>query len=298
MAAAFRWLVFLAVLGLAVFWFVTRPAPLDDAVADALPSGDAEAGRQVFLAAGCASCHVAPDGDEAGDAPVLAGGQRFGSDFGTFLAPNISQDQTHGIGAWTDAEIARAVTEGVSPQGSHYYPAFPYTAYTKAQPQDIADLVAYLRTLPADPTPSLAHEIDFPFNIRRTLGGWKVLFMNDDWVTAQELSPEATRGRYLAEALAHCGECHTPRNLLGGLDTSRWMAGAPNQGGPGRIPNVTPGALDWSEADIAAYLQSGFTPDFDSAGGHMVAVVENFAQLPEDDARAVAAYLKAIPAHD
>jgi mono/diheme cytochrome c family protein len=293
-----RWLVFLAIVGLAVFWFVTRPASLEAAVATALPEGDAARGEMVFTAAGCASCHTAP-GAEAGDgAPVLAGGRAFPSDFGTFYAPNISTDPTHGIGGWSDADIARAITEGVSPKGAHYYPAFPYTAYAKAAPADIADLVAYLRSLPADATPNRAHDVGFPFNIRRSLGGWKLLFAGEGWAVPGELDTEAARGRYLAEALAHCGECHTPRNALGGLNGGLWLAGAPDPSGKGRIPNITPGGLDWSTADIAAYLESGFTPEFDSAGGHMVAVIENFAQLPAEDRAAVAAYLKAVPAVD
>lgn len=294
MTALFRWTVFLALLGLAVFWWLTRPPPLAPAVAAALPRGDAVAGAAVFHAAGCASCHVAPGAASGGAAPVLAGGQRFPSDFGTFLAPNISSDADFGVGAWSDADLARAITQGVSPRGAAYYPAFPYSAYGKAAPQDVADLVAYLRRLPADASPSQPHEVGFPFTIRRALGLWTRLFVSKDWAVPGDLSPAAERGRYLSEALAHCGECHTPRNALGGLQMARWMAGAPSPDGKGRVPNITPAALTWSEADIAAYLESGFTPEFDSAGGHMVAVIENFAQLPAEDRLAVAAYLKAL----
>lgn len=287
-------LALLAALGAAAGWWLTAPKPLPAAMTAGL-TGDAAKGEQVFWAAGCASCHMAPGA--TGDAQILlTGGQRFASDFGTFLAPNISTDPTRGIGGWSLAQFADAVMRGVSPEGQHYYPAFPYAAFGKMQVQDVADLKAFMDTLPADATPSLPHEIGFPFNIRRSLGGWKLLFLHEDWVIDGELTEQETRGRYLAEAMAHCGECHTPRNLLGGLQLSRWLAGAPNPDGKGTIPNITPAKLDWSAPDIASYLTTGFTPEFDSVGGHMAHVVENFARLPESEAAAVAAYLKRVPA--
>ena len=185
---------------------------------------------------------------------------------------------------------------GVGPGGTHLFPAFPYTTYVKSDPQDIADLVAYLRTLTPDETESLPHEIGFPFNIRRSLGGWKFLYLRDGWVLQEADTPQLERGRYLVEALGHCAECHTPRNVLGGPDLSAWMGGAPNPNGEGRIPGIDPGTLDWSENQIANYLESGFTPEFDTAGGEMVDVIENMAQLSDEDRAAIAAYLKAIPA--
>lgn len=281
-------LIAAAVLGGVV---LTRPLPLPDDTLDGI-TGDAARGAVIFAAAGCASCHRAPGAD---DGP-LSGGRAFPSDFGTFYAPNISPEATHGIGGWSDLQLASAIQRGVSPDGAHYYPAFPYTAYQKASTQDIADLIAHLRTLPADATPSEPHDVGFPFNIRRSIGGWKLLFGGNDWVLTGDLTTEQARGRYLVEALGHCGECHTPRNALGGLDRSRWLAGAPNPSGKGRIPNITPGGLDWSAQDIAIYLDSGFTPDFDSAGGEMAEVVLNTAQLTDADRSSIAAYLKAVPA--
>ncbi|HMO09828.1 MAG TPA: cytochrome c, partial [Paracoccaceae bacterium] len=238
-------------------------------------------------------CHF-PPGAEGEARRVLAGGQRFATQFGTFVAPNVSPDPDHGIGGWTLAEFAGAVTRGVSPAGEHYFPAFPYTAYQRMTLQDVADLWAFWPALPASDTPSQPHQVAFPFSIRRSIGGWKMLFGGGDWALAGNLTPTEGRGRYLVEALAHCGECHTPRGALGGLDRTRWLAGAPNPNGPGRIPNITPGALDWTEGEIAAYLTSGFTPGFDSAGGHMALVVDNMAKLPEADRQAVAAYLKRV----
>ena len=292
MGRAIRYLAVLAVIGAGAGWVLTAPNPLAEADVAGL-TGDAAKGEAVFWAAGCASCHMAPDAK--GEAQlVLAGGMRFASDFGTFVAPNISPSP-EGIGGWSLGQFVSAVQRGVSPAGAHYYPAFPYNAYNKATLQDMADLHAYMQTLPPDTTPSQPHDIGFPFNIRRSLGGWKLLFSSDDWAIDADLTEAETRGRYLVEALAHCGECHTPRNALGGLDRARWLAGAPNPDGKGRSPNITPTALNWSEAEIAAYLLSGFTPEFDSVGGHMVAVVENMARLPESDRLAIAAYLKKVP---
>lgn len=269
----------------------TRPQPLASDALDGL-TPDADHGALVYAAAGCASCHAAADGP----ADVLSGGKAFVSAFGTFHAPNISQDPDHGIGGWSELQIADAITQGVGADGAHLYPAFPYTAYHKADLQDVADLIAHLRTLPADPTPSQPHDLSFPFNIRATLGVWKALYLTDDWVMAEAPSPEVARGRYLVEALGHCGECHTPRDALGGLDRSAWLSGAPNPSGKGRIPNITPGGLSWSEGEIAEYLSSGFTPDFDTAGGEMAEVVKNTAQLTDADRAAIAAYVKAVPA--
>ncbi|MGQ0564156.1 MAG: c-type cytochrome [Gemmobacter sp.] len=284
----------LLVIGGVVAWYVTAPAPLSDRDVAGV-TGDGARGALVFAAAGCASCHMA-DKAEGEAQLVLSGGQRFATAFGTFVAPNISTDPTHGIGGWTLAAFASAVQRGVSPEGQHLYPAFPYTAYAKATLQDVADLKAYMDTLPASPEPSKPHELGFPFNIRATLGGWKFLFAQGGWAVPGNLTPTEARGRYIAEALGHCGECHTPRNGLGGLDTARWLGGAPNPSGQGTIPNITSGKLDWSEAEILEYLTTGFTPDYDSAGGHMALVVENMARLPASDRQAVAAYLKRVPA--
>ncbi|MFC3087278.1 cytochrome c [Tabrizicola soli] len=288
-----RWLVLVAVVAAGILWLLARPDPLSAGDVAGL-AGDAGRGEAVFLATGCASCHMAPGA--TGEAQlVLAGGQRFASDFGTFVAPNISQDPEAGIGGWSLLDLANALQRGVSPEGAHYYPALPYASYAKMKLQDVADLYAYLRTLPADPAPSQPHELVFPFSRREAVGLWKLLYLSDGWSLEGNLTPTADRGRYLAEAMAHCGECHTPRTALGGLDTARWLGGAPNPSGEGRIPNITPGKLGWTAADITQYLTTGFTPDYDSVGGHMAHVVENMARLPEGDRLAVAEYLLAVP---
>ena len=285
--------VLLAALCSAVGLWVTRPVVV---AAQNLPAHDADTtrGEAIFHATGCASCHAAPNATD--DAKlILSGGQAFETDFGTFHAPNISTDLDAGIGGWSAAEFVSAVKHGTSPDGSHYYPAFPYSSYIRMEVADILDLKAYLDTLPADPTPSKPHSIGFPFNIRLALGGWKMLFLDPDPVVPQKDAVLA-RGQYLVEAMGHCGECHTPRNALGGLDETRWLGGGPNPDGAGSIPNITTGSLDWTESDIAYYLESGFTPDFDTVGGSMVAVIENTSKLMPEDRTAIAAYLKAVPA--
>ncbi|WP_019953722.1 cytochrome c [Yoonia vestfoldensis] len=287
--ARWPWIAGLAVLAIGAGWFVTRPAPLPATALDGI-TPDAARGAVTFAAAGCASCHSAADGPRE----VLAGGRAFVTDYGTFHAPNISSDPVQGVGGWSDLELASAILRGVSPDGAHYYPAFPYTSYVKADVQDVADLIAHLRTLPASDIPSLPHDLRFPYNIRAGLGVWKALYLRDDWV-ADAPTPELERGRTLVEALGHCAECHTPRDALGGLDRSAWMQGAPNPSGDGRIPAITPAALDWSVQDIAAYLESGFTPEFDSAGGSMADVIHGTALLSDEDRLAIAAYLKALP---
>jgi mono/diheme cytochrome c family protein len=287
--ARWPWIAGLAVLAVGAGWVATRPAPLPAAALDGI-TGDAARGATVFAAAGCAGCHSAPDGTR----DLLAGGRAFATDYGTFHAPNISTDAAHGVGDWSDLELASAILRGVSPEGGHYYPSFPYTSYIKSDIQDVADLIAHLRTLPASDTPSQPHDLRFPYSIRAGLGVWKALYLRDDWVT-EAATPELERGRYLVEALGHCAECHTPRDALGGLDHSAWMTGGPNPDGDGLIPNITPAALDWSAEDIAIYLESGFTPEFDSAGGSMAEVIRSTAQLSDEDRLAIAAYLKALP---
>lgn len=288
--------VVLGLAGLGAFLVITRPQTSDPADFAQI-TGDAARGEHVFWAGGCTSCHAAPGA--TGEAKlVLSGGLAFKTAFGTFHAPNISPDPVQGIGTWSVVDLDSAMRHGTSPQGQHYYPAFPYTSYIHATRQDVADLHAFLMTLPASDTPNLPHDVGFPFNQRVLLGGWKVLFLSDAWVVGGDLTPVETRGRYLVEGLGHCSECHTPRNALGGRDKGRWLAGGPNPDGPGTIPNITPGKLTWSEDEIAGYLSSGFTPEYDSAGGGMADVVLNTGRLPGTDREAMAAYLKRVPALD
>lgn len=287
-------LIGLCLLGAAAGWVITAPTPIDAAaLPDHVP--DPEAGRTMFLIGGCASCHAAK-GAEGEARVVLDGGQRFETEFGTFVAPNISTDPVHGIGRWSALEFVNAMQHGVSPAGEHYYPAFPYASYARMTTRDVLDLWGYMQTLPASGRPNDPHALGLPFSIRRGIGVWKLLHL-DPTPIAPETGPD--RGRYLVEGPGHCGECHTPRDATGGLDLDQWLGGAPSPDGPGRIPNITPGGKDiasWTVADIAEYLNSGFTPEYDTAGSTMVAVIANTSQLTDTDRRAMAEYLKALPA--
>lgn len=290
LAAAAAVAVALAAAG----WAASSPQPLPaDVAIDA--EGDPVRGQRLFDLGGCASCHAAP-GAEGEDRLALAGGRPLATAFGVFVSPNISPHPEAGIGRWSATDLANAMLRGVSPDGAHYYPAFPYASYARATLADVADLHAYLMTLPPSDRASEGHDLGFPWSVRRGIGLWKRLNLGSDPVV--ELGPDATeaarRGRELVEGLGHCGECHTPRDWTGGLDRERWLQGADNPAGDGRTPALA--GIDWSEGDIAYYLETGFTPDFDSAGGEMAEVIRNLSRLPEEDRLAIAAYLKALPA--
>ncbi|HEY6631044.1 MAG TPA: cytochrome c [Rhizobiaceae bacterium] len=288
-------------IGAAAFWFLTEPERLDEATLAQLGSGDATRGERIFWAGGCTSCHARPKSE--GDARLeLPGGLQLRTPFGTFVSPNISSDPQDGIGNWSVEDFANAMMRGVGPDGSHLYPAFPYTSYARMNPSDVADLYAFMRTLPAVPGKAAGHSLSFPFNIRRGLGLWKMLYLSDEPVIALGAdAPDNVRlGRYLVEGPGHCGECHTPRDFAGGTDKARWLAGAVAAEGDGVVPNITSGEGgigDWSESEIATYLETGFTPEYDSVGGSMVEVQRNLARLGPADREAIAAYLKAVPPH-
>ena len=278
---------------LGVYWWLTATP-----VALAVPAGpytpNLANGLVVFNAGGCASCHAVPDQP---DRMRLGGGLAIPSPFGTFYAPNISPDENDGIGRWTEAEFVTAVTKGVSPGGQHYFPAFPYTSYAHARIVDVRDLFAYLKTLAPVPGKVRGHDLPFPFNIRRNVGIWKLLFF-DSKPFAPDMSRSAqwNRGAYLVNGLGHCAECHSPRNLLGGIITAQRFAGGPNPEGEGWVPNITQkGIGDWSVKDIEYFLKTGQMPDGDSAGGSMVRVIKNTSQLSEADQAAMADYVKSLP---
>jgi mono/diheme cytochrome c family protein len=294
--------VILGVLGGAGFWLVTAPRPLPaDELAEAISSHppDLRNGELIFNMGGCVACHAAKGAKDA-DRLKLLGGQALVTPFGTFRVPNISPDRETGIGSWRIADIVNAVTRGVSPDGQHYYPAFPYAGYARMKIEDAIDLAGYLKTLPAVSNKVAGHDLKFPFNIRRGLGLWKLLYLHTGPVIAlTNPSDSVKRGQYIVEGAGHCGECHTPRNPIGGPDVTRWLAGAPAlEAGAGNVPDITPDAKalgGWSASDIAGYLETGFTPDGDVVGGAMAEVVSNIAKLPKSDREAIAAYLKAIP---
>ncbi len=281
-------------------WVLSAPQKLDDETLAALGTGDVGRGERMFNAGGCASCHAAPKA-EGSAALQLAGGVKLTTQFGTFIAPNISSHPTDGIGSWAMEDFASALLKGMSPSGQHYYPAFPYASYARMRPADVADLHAFMKTLPAVEGRAPDHSLGFPFNIRRGVGLWKLLYLSDEPVIAlkQDAAQELALGRYLVEGPGHCGECHTPRDFAGGTKKDQWLAGAAAAEGDGIVPNITSGegGIEWSQADLASYFETGFTPEFDSAGGAMAAVQKNLAKLTPEDRSAIAAYLKAVPPH-
>ncbi|HEY5817366.1 MAG TPA: cytochrome c [Mesorhizobium sp.] len=293
-------LVALGVAGAAIGWFLSAPVRLDTETLAAMGEGDAARGRRIFFSGGCSSCHAKPK--SVGDARLqLPGGLELKTPFGTFVPPNISSDPTDGIGAWSKQDFANAMLRGVSPDGRHYYPAFPYASYIRMKPADVADLYAFMKTLPAVQGKAAGHQLSFPFTIRRGLGLWKRLYLDPAPVVAFDppADEKVALGQYLAEGPGHCGECHTPRDFAGGTDKSRWLAGAKAAEGSGNVPNITGGQGglgDWSAGDIETFLKDGTTPDFDFVGGSMADVVKNLAELEETDRAAIAAYLKAVPA--
>lgn len=292
-----RKFVILAVMavffGFGVFWIVTIPS-LIDATALGPHRPNLENGRTMFFAGGCAGCHATPEQDVA---TRLGGGRGLKTPFGTFYVPNISSDHRDGIGAWSEADFVTAMWKGVSPRGEHYFPAFPYTSYQRMKLDDLRDLFAYLKTLPAEPGRVRGHDVPFPFNIRRTIGGWKFLFLDGkqfEPVPAQ--SAAWNRGAYLVNGPGHCAECHSPRNFLGAVKSDQRFAGGPDPEGKDWMPNITQkGIGDWSEKDIATMLKTGDLPDGDRVGGEMVRVVRNTSQLSAEDRAAMATYLKSLP---
>jgi mono/diheme cytochrome c family protein len=258
-------------------------------------SGDAVRGEYVIAAAGCVACHTVPK-----DGAFLAGGRELKTDFGSFFTPNITPDPETGIGSWSDEDFIRALREGISPDGGHYYPTFPYTSYTRMTRQDMVDLKAYLDSVPAVRNPVLDHDLPFPFGIRASMIGWQLMFFNDDpFVPDPGQSDAWNRGAYLVNGPGHCGECHTPRNILGVVDADRPLAGNSNGPDGDAVPNITPGSGgigEWSEEDIVSFLEIGITPDSDFVGGAMTDVVaESTSKLTANDLQAIATYLSSLP---
>ena len=253
-------------------------------------------GKVLFAAGGCISCHASSGSD---DRVHLGGGKPLKTPFGIFYPPNISSDLKDGIGRWTETQFIRAIRDGTAPDGKPYYPAFPYTSYRHMSPDDAADLFAYIKTLPPVGGKAPAHDLSFPYSVRRGLVLWKLAFLDGTVIEAEPQKSESwNRGRYLVEGVGHCAECHSPRNFAGAVIDAKRLSGGPNLEGKGTVPNLTSdktGLATWSEAEIASLLKDGFTPDFDSVGGSMAEVVRNTAELGDTDRMAIAIYLKSLP---
>jgi mono/diheme cytochrome c family protein len=282
-----------ALAGLSVFWWLTIPAAISPQSLSAYKADPAR-GAVVFDAGGCSSCHAVPNQP---DRLKLGGGLALKSPFGTFYVPNISPDPADGIGRWSEADFVTALIKGTSPSAQHYFPAFPYTSYQRARVEDIRDLFAYLKTLEPLSGRVRDHDLPFPFNIRRNVGIWKLLFLDGKpFVPDAAHSAQWNRGAYLVNSLGHCAECHSPRNFLGGIIAAQRLAGGPNPEGEGWVPNITQKGLgEWSLKDIDYFLETGDLPDGDNAGGSMARVIKNTSLLPAEDRAAMAEYLKSLP---
>ncbi len=250
-------------------------------------------GRTMFIAGGCAACHMT---QKQTDATRLGGGLQLHTAFGEFYVPNISSDRQDGIGGWSEAEFVTAMTEGTAPDGSHLYPAFPYPSYRHMRLGDVRDLFAYLKTLPPVAGRVRPHDLKFPFDIRRTVGLWKLLFLDGKGFTPDaKQSAEWNRGAYLVNGPGHCAECHSPRNALGAIVEGRKFDGGPSPTDQGGVPSIRQDKLaDWSVDDIVGTLTTGDTPDSDRVGGPMVEVVRSISQLSNADRHAMAVYIKSL----
>lgn len=255
--------------------------------------GDAKRGEYLAKAGGCVACHTE---DKKGAVP-FAGGRALETPFGKFFGPNITPDSKAGIGRWSETDFVRAMRMGVGPDGAQYYPAFPYPSFTRITDRDLGDLWAYLRTVPPSNRPSKAHELGFPYNWRFLIRFWKWLFFDPGvFQPVPGHSETVNRGAYLVRALGHCGECHTPRNFLGGPIQDRFLGGGKGPDGKD-IPNLTPARLKkWNDAELKDFLTTGLTPDGDVASETMGEVVRNTTgQLTPQDLAAMVAYLRSIP---
>jgi len=256
--------------------------------------GDAKRGQYLAKAGGCLACHT----EDRKDAAPFAGGRALKTPFGTFYGPNITPHPEAGLGRWSEADFMRAMRLGERPDGAHYFPAFPYPSFTKITDSDLRNLWAFLRTLAPSSRANRAHDLRFPFGWRILVKGWKWLFFTPGPTTSDnQRTPVVNRGAYLVQALGHCGECHTPRNFLGGQNRDRLLAGSKTGPDGKGVPNLTPTKLkQWDDAELKEFLQTGLTPDGDVAAETMGEVIRNTtSQLTPEDLAAVVAYLRALP---
>ena len=260
----------------------------------AAAQGDAKRGEYLSKAAGCIGCHT----EAREGAQPYAGGRALKTPFGTFYGPNITPDARAGLGRWSEADFVRAMREGERPDGSNYFPSFPYPSFTKISDEDLRDLWAYLRTLKPSAQPSRPHELGLLYRSRAAVGAWKKLFFTPGPMKPDPAqSAQVNRGAYLVQALGHCGECHTPRNALGGPKSDRFLAGA-KLADDATASNLTPTRLKkYGDAELKDILTSGLFPDGDVLGDTMGEVVHNTtSQLTAPDLDALIAYLRGLPA--
>lgn len=260
--------------------------------------GMAERGAYMVRAAGCVSCHT----DKKGGGQPFAGGLALKTPFGMFHSPNITPDKETGIGAWSDEDFVRALTQGQGVHGEELYPVFPYTSFAAMTVEDALAIKAFLFTLSPVSAPRRQDDVAFPFSWRALMKGWKLLFFGGAEPLANDPSRDTTwnRGRYLV-AVGHCGECHTPRGFLGAQLSGRFLQGNPSGPEGWKVPALA-GAnakefAAWTVDEATAYLKTGTKPDFDNAQGPMDEVIQDATKhLTDEDRRAIALYLKSLDA--
>jgi mono/diheme cytochrome c family protein len=273
------------------------PAPRSDRDTPPDPAS-VERGAYLVNAANCAGCHT----DKKHDGLPFAGGGEIPTPFGVYYSRNITPDPEHGIGTWSDSDFLRAMRQGIFPSGEYYFPAFPFPSFTGMTDRDISDIGAYLRTQKPASTANQPHAVPFPYNVRSTMAVWRLLYFTQGPLASDPReSTEWNRGNYLATAVSHCGDCHTPRNFLGAPRNERRFAGT-RLAGPDRpcAPNITPDTKDgigkWSLDDIVAVLKRGTTPVGEFVAAPMSEVVEGTSKLTDADLKAIAVYIKTVPA--
>ena len=267
------------------------------AASPAAAAGDPRHGEYVARLGGCHACHT----DARKKGAPLAGGLELKSPFGTFRVPNITPDPDTGIGRWSDDDFIRAMTDGVAPGGSHYYPAFPYTSYTRMARQDLLDLKAHLGTVKPVRNAVPPHDLRFPYNFRFALGAWKWLFFRPGTFKPDtQKNASWNRGAYLVTGPGHCGECHTARNFLGATRQNHALAGAKQGPDGNRVPNITPhpkkGIGLWAASDMVNFLKTGDLPFGESVDYPMDEIIaNNTSHWTDQDRNSTAQYLLSLP---
>jgi mono/diheme cytochrome c family protein len=287
----------LAIWGAAA-WLLTSSIAVSVASSETARDARLRHGEYLYKAAGCLTCHTR----DAKDAKPLAGGRRLETDFGVFYSPNITPDRETGIGGWSDADFIRALRDGVGRDGQQLYPAFPYTSYTHMSDDDMLALKAYLFSRPAITQANKPHELPWYLRFRPAVRAWKFLYFTPGpFQPRPDQTPKWNRGAYLVTAVTHCGECHTPRDRLGGMQKKRQFSG--NRNGPegSAIPNITPdkrtGIGRWSDSELSYYLEAGMNPDGDFAGDLMADVIDQSTKyLTNADRAAIANFILSLPA--
>lgn len=270
------------------------PVLLAQDAAPVLAPTPVQQGEYLARAGDCTSCHTAQNGQP------FAGGFRLDTPFGYLLAPNITPDKQSGIGNWSSDDFYRALHDGKNKKGQYLFPAMPYTSYTKVTRADSDAIYAYLFSLPAVSNAVNVNHLEFPFNLRLSMLGWNELYFDKGTFKADPAqSPAWNRGAYLIEGLGHCSECHSPRNVLGGIEQKKAFTGADIDGwfALNLTGNLKTGLGQWSVADIATYLKTGADKSKSTTLGPMAEVVHNsLGFMTDDDLQAMAEYLKTLPA--